>query len=121
MPDNDGLTLLTRLKQSHPKLPIIIMTAHSDLNTAVNAYQQGAFDYLPKPFDIDETILLVKRALNYYRNQQPNTRSNSPQRLLSAKLLVKHPPCRKCIELSVAYLAPQLVYLLTVNLALVKS
>lgn len=77
MPENDGLSLLARLKQSHPKLPIIIMTAHSDLNTAVNAYQQGAFDYLPKPFDIDETISLVERALNYYRNQQPSSGSNS--------------------------------------------
>ena len=76
MPDNDGLSLLTRLKQSHPKLPIIIMTAHSDLNTAVNAYQQGAFDYLPKPFNIEETISLVERALNYYRNKQPNSGAN---------------------------------------------
>lgn len=75
MPDNDGLSLLTRLKQSHPKLPII-MTAHSDLNTAVNAYQQGAFDYLPKSFDIDETISLVELALNYYRNKQPNSEAN---------------------------------------------
>ncbi|WP_368877500.1 nitrogen regulation protein NR(I) [Providencia vermicola] len=69
MPGVDGLALLTQLKQSHPLLPIIIMTAHSDLDAAVNAYQSGAFDYLPKPFDIDETVALVERALNHSREQ----------------------------------------------------
>ncbi|TPW79308.1 nitrogen regulation protein NR(I) [Providencia stuartii] len=69
MPGIDGLALLNRLKQSHPSLPIIIMTAHSDLDAAVNAYQSGAFDYLPKPFDIDETVALVERALSHSREQ----------------------------------------------------
>ncbi|MER0132419.1 response regulator [Klebsiella pneumoniae] len=45
----DGLALLKQIKQRHPMLPVIIMTAHSDLDAAVSAYQQGAFDYLPKP------------------------------------------------------------------------
>jgi len=54
MPGMDGLALLKQIKQRHPMLPVIIMTAHSDLDAAVSAYQQGAFDYLPKPFDIDE-------------------------------------------------------------------
>ncbi|EBR9859311.1 nitrogen regulation protein NR(I), partial [Salmonella enterica subsp. enterica serovar Chester] len=53
MPGMDGLSLLAAVKQHNPLLPVIIMTAHSDLDAAVNAYQQGAFDYLPKPFDID--------------------------------------------------------------------
>ncbi|MEY1579226.1 nitrogen regulation protein NR(I) [Providencia manganoxydans] len=69
MPGVDGLALLNQLKQSHPLLPIIIMTAHSDLDAAVNAYQSGAFDYLPKPFDIDETVALVERALSHSREQ----------------------------------------------------
>ncbi|MCW2256699.1 two-component system nitrogen regulation response regulator GlnG [Providencia alcalifaciens] len=69
MPGIDGLALLNQLKQSHPLLPIIIMTAHSDLDAAVNAYQSGAFDYLPKPFDIDETVALVERALSHSREQ----------------------------------------------------
>ena len=43
--------------------PVIIMTAHSDLDAAVNAYQKGAFEYLPKPFDVDETLTLVERAI----------------------------------------------------------
>ncbi|MED5526754.1 MAG: nitrogen regulation protein NR(I) [Pseudomonadota bacterium] len=63
MPGMDGLALTESLRQSHPKLPIIIMTAHSDLDTAVSAYQTGAFEYLPKPFDLDEVVALLKRAV----------------------------------------------------------
>lgn len=70
MPGMDGLTLLKQIKQCHPTLPVIIITAHSDLDAAVSAYQQGAFDYLPKPFDIDEAIALVERATSHYREQQ---------------------------------------------------
>jgi two-component system nitrogen regulation response regulator GlnG len=64
MPGMDGLALLKQIKQRHPMLPVIIMTAHSDLDAAVSAYQQGAFDYLPKPFDIDEAVALVERAIS---------------------------------------------------------
>ena len=63
MPGMDGLALLERLHQDYPSLPVIIMTAHSDLESAVSAYQGGAFDYLPKPFDINEAVDLVKRAI----------------------------------------------------------
>ncbi|EBR9281830.1 nitrogen regulation protein NR(I), partial [Salmonella enterica subsp. enterica serovar Neukoelln] len=69
MPGMDGLSLLATVKQHNPLLPVIIMTAHSDLDAAVNAYQQGAFDYLPKPFDIDDAVTLVARALEHYREQ----------------------------------------------------
>ncbi|MDX7986151.1 nitrogen regulation protein NR(I) [Xenorhabdus sp. 12] len=69
MPGLDGLSLLNQIKQTHPQLPVIIMTAHSDLDAAVSAYQHGAYDYLPKPFDIDETVALVERALSHYREQ----------------------------------------------------
>ncbi len=62
MPGMDGLDLLGRIRDDHPQLPVIIMTAHSDLDNAVSAYQRGAFDYLPKPFDIEEAINLAKRA-----------------------------------------------------------
>ncbi len=56
MPGTDGLTLLERIGLHYPHIPVIIMTAHSDLDSAVSAYQAGAFEYLPKPFDIDEAI-----------------------------------------------------------------
>lgn len=69
MPDIDGMTLLNQVNKEHPNVPVIIMTAHSDLDSAVNAYQGGAFEYLPKPFDIDEAIALSKRALTHAREQ----------------------------------------------------
>ena len=70
MPGIDGIELLNRVQESAPNLPVIIMTAHSDLDAAVNAYQKGAFEYLPKPFDIDETLTLVKRALIHSQEQK---------------------------------------------------
>ncbi|AIU90361.1 MULTISPECIES: nitrogen regulation protein NR(I) [Pectobacterium] len=75
MPGMDGLALLQQIKQRHPMLPVIIMTAHSDLDAAVSAYQQGAFDYLPKPFDIDEAVALVERAISHYLEQQQPVRN----------------------------------------------
>lgn len=63
MPGTDGLQLLEYLKQKHANIPIVIMTAHSDLDSAVASYQGGAFEYLPKPFDIDEALAIVDRAL----------------------------------------------------------
>ena len=62
MPGMSGITLLERLRSSHPDLPIIVITAHSDLDNAVAAYKGGAFEYLPKPFDIDEAVELVHKA-----------------------------------------------------------
>lgn len=67
MPGIDGLELLSRINSSFPELPVIIMTAHSDLDSAVSAYQGGAFEYLPKPFDIDEATALVRRAVEHTR------------------------------------------------------
>ena len=62
MPGMSGIALLERLHQLRPDLPIIVITAHSDLDNAVAAYKGGAFEYLPKPFDIDEAIDLVRKA-----------------------------------------------------------
>ncbi len=70
MPGMDGLELLDRINSQHPQLPVIIMTAHSDLDSAVSAYKGGAFEYLPKPFDVDDAVALVSRALEA-RSQQP--------------------------------------------------
>lgn len=63
MPGTDGLELLSQIKSSYPDVPVIITTAHSDLDSAVTSYQQGAFEYLPKPFDLDEVIAVTQRAL----------------------------------------------------------
>lgn len=61
MPGIDGLALLSQLRQAHPGLPVIITTAHSDLDSAVASYEEGAFEYLPKPFDVDEIVSTVMR------------------------------------------------------------
>src|SRR5437773_10400427 len=63
MPGTSGLELLQTLKQRFPDLPVIVMTAYSDLESAVAAFQGGAFEYLPKPFDVDHAVELVRRAL----------------------------------------------------------
>ncbi|HWR80637.1 MAG TPA: nitrogen regulation protein NR(I) [Pseudomonas sp.] len=70
MPGPSGLDLLAQLRERFPRLPVIIMTAHSDLDSAVASYQGGAFEYLPKPFDVDEAIALVKRACQHALEQQ---------------------------------------------------
>ncbi len=62
MPGINGFELLKQIKNIDPALPVIIMTAYSDLDTTVQAYQEGAFEYLPKPFDIDDAIELVSKA-----------------------------------------------------------
>lgn len=64
MPGVSGLELLQQLKERLPKVPVIIMTAYSDLDSAVAAFQGGAFEYLPKPFDVDQAVELVRRALS---------------------------------------------------------
>jgi two-component system nitrogen regulation response regulator GlnG len=64
MPGIDGLELLSLLSSNYPDLPVIIMTAHTDLDSAVSAYKGGAFEYLPKPFDIDDAIEVTQRACN---------------------------------------------------------
>ncbi|MDF2489264.1 MAG: nitrogen metabolism transcriptional regulator, NtrC, Fis Family [Pseudomonas sp.] len=70
MPGTSGLDLLAQIREQHPRLPVIIMTAHSDLDSAVASYQGGAFEYLPKPFDVDEAVSLVKRANQHAQEQQ---------------------------------------------------
>ncbi len=62
MPGTDGLEMLRKVHETRPGIPVIITTAHSDLTSAVNSYQSGSFEYLPKPFDIDEVIDVVKKA-----------------------------------------------------------
>ncbi|TNF03500.1 MAG: nitrogen regulation protein NR(I) [Gammaproteobacteria bacterium] len=69
MPGIDGLQLLQKIHISNPALPVIITTAHSDLDSAVAAYQGGAFEYLPKPFDLEELIAVTQRAINFAGEQ----------------------------------------------------
>jgi two-component system nitrogen regulation response regulator GlnG len=64
MPGTSGLDLLAQLRERQPDLPVIIMTAYSDLESAVAAFQGGAFEYLPKPFDVDQAVELIRRAID---------------------------------------------------------
>lgn len=70
MPGVDGITLLSRLVEAQPDIPVIIMTAHSDLESAVTSYQSGAFEYLPKPFDIDDAVAQAQRAVAHGRERR---------------------------------------------------
>ena len=70
MPGSDGLTMLKQVKRAHPDLPVIIMTAYSDLDNAVASFKGGAFDYLAKPFDVDEVVSLVQRAVTQNRERE---------------------------------------------------
>ncbi|CDF86728.1 two-component system response regulator NtrC [Pseudomonas sp. QL9] len=83
MPGSSGLDLLAQIRELHPRLPVIIMTAHSDLDSAVASYQGGAFEYLPKPFDVDEAVSLVKRANQHAQEQQgleaPANQTRTPE------------------------------------------
>ncbi len=69
MPGTTGLALMQQLKARLPDTPVIVMTAYSDLDSAVAAFQGGAFEYLPKPFDVDHAVALVRRALDEHRRQ----------------------------------------------------
>ena len=70
MPGIDGLELLEQIHQNNPLIPVIITTAHSDLDSAVAAYQGGAFEYLPKPFDLDELVDVATRAASFAAEQR---------------------------------------------------
>jgi len=81
MPAMDGFELLTNVQAHYPELPVIIITAHSDLDSAVSAFQGGAFEYLPKPFDINEIVDVTQRACaqrTQYSNQYPGEAKTIP-------------------------------------------
>ena len=75
MPGMDGLKLLERLRDADPDLPVIVMTAYSDLDSAVSSYRGGAFEYLPKPFDIDEAVAAVQRAVAHGKQREAEVES----------------------------------------------
>lgn len=79
MPMMDGLSFSDWVHQHFPKMPIVIMTAHSDLTSAINSYQTGAFEYLPKPFDLDDAVATIYKAINYQPNLETTTVSLSDE------------------------------------------
>ena len=77
MPGIDGLQLLEKIHRETPQVPVIITTAHSDLDSAVAAYQGGAFEYLPKPFDIDDLVSVTRRALAFSQEKASQSAEHS--------------------------------------------
>ncbi len=73
MPGVNGLDLLKTIHAKTPEIPVIIITAHTDLESAVASYRGGAFEYLPKPFDVDEAVRLTRRAIEHRRRQKVET------------------------------------------------
>lgn len=67
MPGMSGLELLASIESKAPEIPVIVMTAHTDLDSAVKSYEKGAFEYLPKPFDVDDAVSLIRRATEHRR------------------------------------------------------
>ena len=78
MPGGSGLDLLSKVKERAPNLPVIIMTAYSDLDSAVSAFQGGAFEYLPKPFDLTKAVELIRRAVDESVREEVNDERNAP-------------------------------------------
>ncbi|MFQ6276152.1 nitrogen regulation protein NR(I) [Acinetobacter johnsonii] len=91
MPGIDGLTFLAKVKANYPDLPVIIMTAHSDLESAVSSYQTGAFEYLPKPFDIDEALALVNRAILHITKMQQQESAKTIPPIQSTEIIGESP------------------------------
>jgi two-component system nitrogen regulation response regulator GlnG len=100
MPGSSGLELLQKLRNDYPNLPVIIMTAYSDLESAVSAFQGGAFEYLPKPFDINHAVELIRRALE--QSQRKNMKVEDAQ---TAPDILGHAPAMQEVFRAIGRLA----------------
>ena len=92
MPGISGLDLLSTIQEQHPQLPVIIMTAHSDLESAVSSYSRGAFEYLPKPFDIEDAIAMTNRALEHVREQKEEGDESGTAELVKSQEIIGEAP-----------------------------
>ncbi|MDC1528143.1 nitrogen regulation protein NR(I) [Gammaproteobacteria bacterium] len=89
MPGIDGLELLEQIQDAFPQIPVIIMTAHSDLGSAVKSYKRGAFEYLPKPFDVNDAVAVAQRAVNH-ASEYKTTPTEAPK--IEAKEIIGEAP-----------------------------
>jgi two-component system nitrogen regulation response regulator GlnG len=107
MPEMDGFELLRRVHKIYPDLPVIIMTAHSDMDSAVLAYKKGAFEYLPKPFDIHEATVLAQRACeqSYTTQMEQETINDEPSSLLESQEIIGKSPAMQAVFRSIARLS----------------
>src|SRR5512142_363974 len=100
MPGSSGLDLLQKLRGEHPGLPVIIMTAYSDLESAVTAFQGGAFEYLPNPFDVNHAVALIRRAME--QSQRKNHLAEDAQ---AAPDILGHAPAMQEVFRAIGRLA----------------
>ena len=105
MPGLDGLQLLKKLQHSHPELPVIIMTAHSDLESAVSAFHGGAFEYLPKPFDIKEMVSVVERACLHSQQTKHKTLNQNSESEETAPEIIGEAPAMQEVFRAIGRLA----------------
>lgn len=91
MPRGNGLDLLQHVKASHPNLPVIIMTAYSDLDSAVSSFQGGAFEYLTKPFDVEKAVELIHRAIEQGIRTESGTKESAGWRPESTEIIGQAP------------------------------
>ncbi len=104
MPGMDGLELLKKVQHQHPDLPVIVMTAHSDLDSAVSAFHGGAFEYLPKPFDINEVVEVVQRAC-LQSKQQDTLETSEPESTEEAPEIIGEAPAMQEVFRAIGRLA----------------
>ena len=104
MPGMDGLELLSTLQSKHPDFPVIVMTAHSDLESAVSAFHGGAFEYLPKPFDVNEVIEIVQRACSHSR-QNAKPQQNTPDIIEDTPEIIGEAPAMQEVFRAIGRLA----------------
>ncbi|MEO8699163.1 MAG: response regulator, partial [Kofleriaceae bacterium] len=97
MPGMDGLALMGQISQRDPGLPVILLTAHGSERVAVAAMKQGAYDYIAKPFDIDEIALVIERALEARRLRVDNRRLAAEQ-TLGRRIVGNSRPMRRLLE-----------------------
>lgn len=76
LPDYDGITLMSEIKMTHPSIPILLMTGYADVSTAVKAIKNGAADYISKPFNPEEVLLVINNALQITDDKEPSKTSS---------------------------------------------
>lgn len=99
MPGIDGLTLMGKINENFPDLPVIVITAHSDLDAAVSAYESGAFEYLPKPFDVDEAVNLVQRAWEHSKQSKVQVGESSDAGVATKEMIGEAPSMQEVFRI----------------------
>ncbi|MEH6497302.1 MAG: nitrogen regulation protein NR(I) [Pseudomonas marincola] len=113
MPDENGLDLLPRLKKIRPELPVIVMSAQNTLLTAIKATERGAYDYLPKPFDLKELLQVVERALSKPKNVRKNTLADQDEEESKIPLIGRSPAMQEIYRVLARLMGTDLTVMIT--------